>query len=342
MTDKTTYSDNFKQSSEFLRLAIALLAKHKIPDDPHNYQMGYEYVSGKNQILTDDLSQVLKQSNFPSEKQLNNLYSRYFVQDEAFFEIMREEIRCIITNVLKEFGHSGNQLSTYSLTLNQFVNILDSQTTPADMFKETQKVIEDTHSMEKSQQHMETQMVSVIAEIDSLRKKLEQVKEESKTDTLTGIANRRAFDTSLEHSILISRENNKPFSLLLVDIDHFKSFNDNHGHLIGDKVLRYIATSLKRNIKGNDCVARFGGEEFVIILPGTSINGAMTVAEQVREAISSGNLTDRETDTSYGKVTVSIGATQFRVSDLSNELIGRADKALYLAKERGRNRVEKL
>lgn len=342
MTDKTTYSDNFKQSSEFLRLVIALLAKHKIPTDPHNYQMGYECVSGRNQTLMDDFNQLLEQSSFPSQEQLNSLYMRHFVQDAAFFEVMRQEIGSIISNVLNEFGHSGNQLSNYSQTLNQFVNILDSQKSPASMLEATEKVIEETHSMEKSQQHMEKQIVNVIAEIDSLRKELEQVKEESKTDALTGIANRRAFDASLEHSILISREKTKPFCLLLVDIDHFKAFNDNHGHLVGDKVLRYIATSLKRNIKGNDFVARFGGEEFVIILPGTSINGAMTVAEQVREAICSGELTDKGTDASYGKVTISIGATQFRISDLSTDLIERADKALYLAKERGRNRVEKL
>ena len=106
--------------------------------------------------------------------------------------------------------------------------------------------------------------------------------------------------------------------------------------------MRYVAASFKRNIKGNDFLARFGGEEFVIILPSTGINGAVILAEQIREDISSGNLTGRESDTSYGKMMISIGVTQFRASDLPDELIARADKALYLAKDRGRNRVEKL
>lgn len=342
MTDKTTYSDDFKQSSEFLRLAIALLAKHKIPADPHNYQLSYECVSGKNQTLSDDLSKLVEQSNVPSEKQLNSLYEHYFLQDEAFLEVMRQEIRQIIASIMEEFDYSGKHLSSYSQTLNQFIGILDGQTSPAVMLDETQKIIAETNTMQQSQQHLNTQMRSVVAEIDSLRKELEQVKEESKTDTLTGIANRKAFDATLEHSILTSREDNKPFCLLLLDIDHFKKFNDNYGHLIGDKVLRYVAVSLKRSVKGNDFVARFGGEEFVIILPGTNIDGAMTVAEQIREAISSGKLTDKGSDTSYGTLTISIGVTQFRASDLSNELIDRADKALYLAKDRGRNRVEKL
>ena len=342
MTDNTTYDDNFKQSSEFLRLAIALLAKHKIPANPHNYQIAYEYVSGKNQVLLDELSQLLKQSITPPKKQLSSLYKRHFIQDEDSLELIRKEIRSIISNALQEFSQSGNQLSSYSQKLNQYVNILDGKKPPTYVLEETQKVIKETHVMEESQQRMEKQIVNVVAEIDSLRKELEQVKEESKTDILTGIANRRAFDTTLEHAIQNSRESNKPFCLLLMDIDHFKKFNDNHGHLIGDKVLRYIATSIKRNVKGNDFVARFGGEEFVIILPETDINGAMTVSEQVREAISSGKLVDKNSDTSYGKVTISIGVTQFQTSDLSNDLIERADKALYRAKAHGRNRVEKL
>ncbi len=342
MTNKTTYSDTLSQSSEFLRLAIALLAKHKIPADPHNYQVTYECVSGRNQALVEALSQLLKQNPNPSDEQLESLYQSYFVQDEAALEMMRTEIRRIIHCMLKDFSHSDNQLSHYSQTLNQFVTILDTEKAPEHLLTSTQKVIEETRSLEHSQQHIEKQMNNVIAEIDLLRKELEQVKEESKMDALTGIANRKAFDIEIDATILAARNSREPFSLLMLDIDHFKLFNDTYGHLVGDKVLRYVATLLKRNIKGRDFVARFGGEEFMIILPATNINGAMVISEQIREAISSGTLTAKDNDVSYGKLTLSIGVTQFRASDLSEVLIDRTDKALYLAKERGRNRVEKL
>ncbi|MCW8928941.1 MAG: GGDEF domain-containing protein [Gammaproteobacteria bacterium] len=345
MTHKITYSDSLSKSSEFLRLAISLLARYKMPADPHNYQISYEHVSGRNEALSHDLEHILEQSKSPPVKQFKNIYDVYFERDEEYLDIMRLELRQIISSMLKDFGYSHNELSNYSKTLTQFIDILDSHPSSAssnDLLEKTQNVIDETHSLSQSQQTTEQKMSTIIAEIDLLRKELDQVKEESKKDTLTGIANRKAFDAELEQSILTSRENNKPFCLLMLDIDHFKAFNDNYGHLVGDKVLRYVAGSLKRNIKGNDFVARYGGEEFGIILPMTGINGAITVAEQIREAISSGKLTDKATEMTYGKLTISIGVTQFRASDLGHELIERADKALYLAKERGRDRVEKL
>ena len=342
MGDKTIYSEDTNKAGEFLRLTIPLLSKHQISANPHNYQIGYEYVSGKNLSLINDFDKLLEQPKSPAETQLNSLYQQHFLQDEASLVAMRQEIQRIIASISKDFQNSGDKFSSYTQTLNQFVDILDNENSPNKILEKTQRVIKETNSLEKSHQNLELKINDLVADIESLRTELEQVKEESKTDALTGIANRKAFDAALEHSILTSRETNKSFCLLLLDIDHFKVFNDTYGHLIGDKVLRFVAASLKRNIKGNDFVARFGGEEFAIILPATNIGGAMTVAEQVREAISSGKLTGKGANTSYGKIAISIGVAQFQASDLSNELIERADKALYLAKDNGRNRVEKL
>nr|WP_243748914.1 GGDEF domain-containing protein [Pseudomaricurvus alcaniphilus] len=173
----------------------------------------------------------------------------------------------------------------------------------------------------------------------SLRKELEQVREDSLLDALTGISNRKAFDSGLETTISESREQGSVFCLLLIDIDHFKQFNDTHGHLVGDKVLRFVAATLKRCIKGKDLCARYGGEEFAIILPDTDLAGAHTIAEQIRVAISGRVLKDSASGQAYGRITVSIGAGQYCDGELPNDTIGRADQALYQAKARGRNRV---
>jgi len=342
MTNKTMYTDNSSKTAEFFRLTLAFLGKYKIQANPYNYQIAYEYVAGKNLELMNDFDEIIKISNFPDENQLKVLYKQYYLQNEDSLNKIRHEIKLIITNVMEEFNSSDANLSNYAQTLNQFSEILDSNESPMNLLEETNRVIKKTYDLEQSQHGVETKMTNVLAEIDNLRKELEQVKKESNTDALTAISNRKAFDSILQHSILSSRETQQGFCLLLLDIDHFKVFNDTYGHLVGDKVLRYVASSLKRSIKKTDFVARFGGEEFVIILPDSDINSAMVVAEQLRKIVSAGKLTDKGKNVSYGKTMVSIGVTQFRASDLSNEIVNRADKALYLAKDRGRNRVEKL
>jgi len=156
---------------------------------------------------------------------------------------------------------------------------------------------------------------------------------------LTQLANRKFFDTTLEHSIVTARENNEPLSLLLTDIDHFKKFNDSFGHLTGDQVLRLVAMSVKQNVKGQDIAARYGGEEFAIVLPNTVLRSAITVADHIRRAVMIKELMKRSTGEHLGRVTISVGVATLRKNDTSQTLIERADGCLYAAKHHGRNRV---
>jgi diguanylate cyclase len=126
---------------------------------------------------------------------------------------------------------------------------------------------------------------------------------------------------------------------MLTDIDHFKTFNDNFGHLTGDQVLRLVAMSVKHNVKGKDTAARYGGEEFAVILPNTTLRAAVTVAEHIRRAVMAKELMKRSTDENLGRMTISIGVATLRKSDTGQSLIERADTCLYAAKRHGRNRV---
>jgi diguanylate cyclase len=176
-------------------------------------------------------------------------------------------------------------------------------------------------------------------EVEALRRELNQVKKESMTDALTGVANRKAFNSSLETLSQDVRAEGLSMCVLLVDIDHFKRFNDTYGHLVGDRVLRFVATTIQRCVKGKDAVARFGGEEFAVILPETELAGAEVVAEQIRMAVSDGELRDKHSGARYGRITVSIGVGQCRRNELATELLERVDRALYRAKDKGRNRT---
>jgi diguanylate cyclase len=339
--EKNPYpDDDYARASEYLRMALALLSRLRIPASPLNYRIGYDYVAGNNEALTTAFDEITRQPAGISKNDLWALNQRLFVQDDKAVETMRLELRRILVNIQGEFQRSGGNLSNYAGTLGRFADILDTSPPPETMVAEVQTVIEDTRDMEAYQHGLNTQMEGVLDEVAALRKEMEQIKEESMTDALTGIANRKSFDVALEQAVQEAREKETQFCLLLADIDHFKQFNDTYGHLVGDKVLRFAAATVKRCVKGKDIAARFGGEEFAVILPQTQLDGAGSLAEQIRTAISSGDLIDKNNDLSYGRIAVSIGIAQFQPSDLPNDLIGRADQALYLAKERGRNRVE--
>lgn len=165
----------------------------------------------------------------------------------------------------------------------------------------------------------------------------EKVAQLSITDTLTGTYNRRYLTQRLDEEFRISHRHNSPLSALIVDIDHFKKINDQFGHQIGDEALIAVANTLKENIRDSDMLARFGGEEFVIVLPHTTQKDAMTVAEKLRMAVSSRNVASMGDH----RITISVGIATIpdRKVDNSDELLGEADRALYLAKEQGRNRV---
>jgi diguanylate cyclase len=130
-----------------------------------------------------------------------------------------------------------------------------------------------------------------------------------------------------------------PPSLVMLDIDHFKSVNDTHGHLIGDRVIRFVAQVLEKNIKGKDTAARYGGEEFTVLLPETPATGAKSVAESIRKAVANAQLVRADNKKPLGQITISAGVATFAAGEDVMEFINRADQALYRSKNEGRNRV---
>ena len=339
--DNPYSDDGFAKASEYLRLALALLSKHKIPPSPFNFRVGYEYVAGRDESLISTFDKITERAEGVSIEDLWGVHTRFFEQDEEVLEAMRLDLRRIIGDIQGEFKQSSGNLSSYAEKLNHFAGILDQSDASGNMPAEVQNVIDDTRTMERYQHQLDSQMSSVLDEVVSLRKELEQVKEESLTDALTSIANRKAFDAALDRVFKESQEEGAPFCVLLADIDYFKKFNDTYGHLIGDKVLRFVGATLKRCVKGRDIAARFGGEEFAVILPQTDMAGAGVLAEQIRTAVSSGGLKDKKTNESYGTITISLGIAQCVPGDRPNDMLQRADRALYAAKQGGRNRVEK-
>ncbi len=159
------------------------------------------------------------------------------------------------------------------------------------------------------------------------------------TDGLTDLFNRRYFASHIENLMKGHRKSSKPISVLLIDIDHFKQVNDTYGHAVGDEVLREFAERIKRNVRGIDLPARFGGEEFVVVMPDTDVMKATRVAERLRTSIEEQPFSVSAADVGELNVTCSIGVSATRPEDTVDDLVRRADEALYEAKGGGRNRV---
>jgi diguanylate cyclase len=193
--------------------------------------------------------------------------------------------------------------------------------------------------MRQTNDALEARLTASQKEIALLRHDLESVRAESLSDPLTSLANRKHFDQALAKAIDDASIRAEPLSLLMTDIDHFKTFNDNHGHVTGDQVLRLVALVVKHNVKGQDIAARYGGEEFAVVLPNTMLRSAITVADHIRRAVMIKELMKRSTGERLGRVTVSVGVAALRPGDSMASLIERADACLYAAKRAGRNCV---
>ncbi|MGC8813451.1 GGDEF domain-containing protein [Dictyoglomus sp.] len=176
----------------------------------------------------------------------------------------------------------------------------------------------------------EKEMYKKNLELSNLNRKLEEL---SIKDDLTGLYNRRKMDQELEKCLYIWERYNRPFSIIIIDIDDFKKINDTYGHLIGDMVLEKISKIIRENIRKSDIASRWGGEEFLILLPETNLQNATLVAEAFRRKIEEANFGIDE------KITVSVGVANIENNESIDSLIQRADKNLYKAKEYGKNKV---
>lgn len=179
-----------------------------------------------------------------------------------------------------------------------------------------------------------THYVSISQDVTTRLGREQKLLEIAHSDTLTGLDNRRAAEHTLERLINTARIAGKPFSFIICDIDHFKSVNDRYGHPAGDSVLKSVAAILKHRIRAFDVAARWGGEEFLILVPDSSLKQAAELAERVRKGVESLEIPEA------GPVTISLGVAELSPGETAASLIQRADKVLYQAKRLGRNRVE--
>ncbi len=324
--------------------ALKLMHEHKVTQLPENYAVWFEYIRGGNKKLKNEIDKLLSDKK-PFTHELNrHLYHDHIIKDVDSKMVVEASARVqnIMATVLKAVQSSNQDTADYNSELSAFSSELESSGVIGEgEFKAIiAKIVEKTNDLREKGEILNKKLETSRKEVELLKTNLEEVSLQVSLDGLTGIANRKSFDETLKTHIRDSKDNSKSLCMLMIDVDNFKKFNDNYGHLLGDQVLRIVAQCMKEAVKGKDFVARFGGEEFAVLLPETPLRGAEIVAELIRKTIAGRELKRKDTGESYGSVTVSIGVSLLRPRyDAPDDLIERADKALYLSKKNGRNRV---
>ena len=336
------YSDTIPQSTEYARAAMERMAHEGIPANPENFAVWYEYYSGKNAALVKAIDVLVASKQTFSDEVNGELYDKYVgsgtgrqaIKDVGErIQSQLESVIGLMGEVSEGTGHYSDRLQDASDTLGGGDLELDGlKRVVASLMADTQKVAAQNRQLDEKLKQSSKQM-------QNLREELDVAQREAMTDGLTGIPNRKFFDMHLRQAVMDSVTSGKILSLLMVDIDFFKKFNDEHGHQIGDEVIKLVARVLQTSIKGQDVAARYGGEEFSIILPDTALQDAVTVGEHIRKSMASRKIVRRNSGKTFGNITLSIGAAQYEAGEAMSSLIERADAALYQAKEGGRNRV---
>lgn len=312
-----------------------------LPPTPRNYEIWYAYATKHNCALNAALDGMFASSGVPTEADLDMLHETHFGGARALGKLQNvgsgisAELRSIVGVITGTLGAT----SIYGDTLHRASQDLTVADSTGSIRSIVQALAAATLEMREDGLQLKARLDGAMSEIANLQQGLQAIRMESRIDPLTGLANRKHFDETIDEAVRASGQNGEPLSLLMIDIDHFKSFNDTFGHTTGDQVLRLVAMSLKQNIKGQDLAARYGGEEFAIVLPNTALKQGIAVADHVRRAVMAKELKKRSTGEIIGRITISVGVAALVRSDTNETLIERADRCLYVAKRNGRNRV---
>ncbi len=341
--DNNTLLDPDPESTaRVLRLAIPLMAKHQVPTTPQNYAIWYHYVIDDKPGLKERIDRLVEGKEAFNSELSRSLYEEYLSEcnlEQA--EKIRQEIQTALNEASIALHSTGAEASQFGEILGRFDDSCSSAESIADIHSLLSEVVAETRQMKDSMERMKREFDAKSNEMEELRKELERVRLQASTDALTGMANRATFFDQLRKAAEHAEKQRQPFCVVMADIDHFKRVNDTFGHLVGDKVIRFVAEALKQSIKGQDTAARYGGEEFALLLPDTSADNAVILCNKIREHIAGTKLVRTGTREPLGQITISAGVAQYRFGEEMMDFVQRADQALYVSKEGGRNRVTK-
>jgi diguanylate cyclase len=253
--------------------------------------------------------------------------------------LKEEKVDRIVRHIAKVLQTHLTDSETFSERLDGANERLSQQQSIGPVKDIVLALIDDNRDMRDKLSNVRNQLEESRLQVMQLQTNLERAEEAGMRDVVTAIGNRRFFDTCFAEEVEKSQRLGDSFCLALADIDRFKNVNDRFGHLVGDRLLRLFTNILVQNVRGQDKVARFGGEEFALLFPGARLVDAVSAVERIRGILEAKQWTVEPSGERVGKVTASFGVAKLGMDESANDLLRRVDQRLYEAKVQGRNRV---
>lgn len=331
---------DYEYAKSVAEKALRSMEEQLVPLTPHNFHVWFNYWLGEPPVLKRAIDIVIGNKRKFDAATNHGLYANYIgskASDEAVAHKVSQQLHSVLASARQFLSTAIDENRSHMAAISDVTDQTDAGTDPKILI---QSLIDELNKAATRAAKLEASFQEKQPELDTIRDSLAKSEERARTDTLTGLANRRAFDEFLRTTQAAAMEKGEPFCTLLIDVDHFKRFNDDFGHEVGDQVLKLLAKLLSERLREGDLPARYGGEELAVVLPGASLAAASEVGERIRRAVSEGQITRRSTGEKLPGITVSIGVAQFRDGEPLADLIDRCDRALYLAKRSGRNRVQ--
>jgi diguanylate cyclase len=330
---------DFEYATSVAEKAMQSMAQQGVPPTSNNFQVWFKYSLDTPSDLKRTIGILIGNKRKFDVATNHDLFENY-IGSQAFDAAVAYDVSQQLHSVMA----SAKQFLTTAIADNrtqiQVINDVAHQTEAGvDPKLLVQSLMQELTRAATRTTKLEMSFVEKTRELDTIRDSLSKSEERARTDTLTGLPNRRALDEFFRVAQIAAMEKDDPLSVLLIDIDHFKRFNDDFGHGVGDQVLRLMAKVLRERVRDIDLPARYGGEELIAVLPGADLTTCAAVAERIRRSISECGITGRTTGDALPGITVSIGVGQFQLGESMADLIDRCDRALYVAKRTGRNRV---
>ena len=335
----TIQADEHERTLAFAELALGQIKALRLPATPRHFEIWYAYATGCNPALNQKINETLSRAGTLGATDFDDLHEILVAATRVTGGIEDARSQTEIEQVMAMIGAAASTAPCYSESLPDVAHRFGHTADEPAVRAIVETLVHATKDMEKSNKTLEERLSASKQEITQLQHSVETARNESLTDPLTSLPNRKCFDERIAQAFDGARYRHEPMSLMMTDVDNFKRFNDSYGHLTGDQVLKLVALSIRQNVKGQDIAARYGGEEFAIILPNTVLRSAITVADHIRRAVMTNELMKRSTGEHLGRITISIGVAALLPGDTVQTLIERADNCLYAAKRNGRNRV---